>query len=134
MSIKSKGTKNNTAVKEKYSSNVTALAPLKLQERNSGSGIMGDAARASHHSNTDNMNPAPDRQLSTVAFTHPARDASVKPYASIPSPATASTPPLQSTPEADSLRLSGTQCTVSNRARNPTGTLMKNTARHDQLS
>src|ERR1700677_197250 len=108
-----------------------ALAPLKVDERNSDSGSIGEVARASHHSSISSTSTPAIRLPNAERYVQPALEATVKPYTSDPKPTTASTPPRQSTPVLISLRLSGTHRIMSSNATRAIGTLTKKMARHD---
>src|ERR1700683_1054411 len=98
MSIKSNRTKNKAPLEAKYSNRVIAFAPLKLQERKSLSGSIGEALWASDQTNKKSTSTPPASRPSIARLDHDGEEIIVKPYASRPSPATASRPPRQSTP------------------------------------
>src|SRR5580693_1048717 len=109
-----------------YRKRVSRFAPEKFLERNKPSGTIGEDERASQYSNA----------ISATAPTAPATGTdSIRARTIPPKATTASRPPAQSNCELRlAARLSGTFHRVSKRTINPTGTLMKNTHRHEPYS
>src|SRR5579864_1314894 len=110
------------------------LAPLNVRERNSVSGIIGEAACASVRTNNQTCSAPLNSDTATQTSSHPLVEALVRPQTSRPRPPTASSAPRVSRAPEDGLRLSGTHRAASSTVTKAIGTLMKKIARQDEAS